>query len=98
MDFYFSGSATGSDSVCTLVLCGKSMAENEIAKSLKDNNILKLSENGGVSVLLHSELDKAFEEDSFRIESFMNSLSTNRFGRFLLWSPRLSSTHDVVTQ
>ncbi|XP_018432991.2 biotin--protein ligase 1, chloroplastic isoform X2 [Raphanus sativus] len=27
----------------------------------------------------------------------MNSLSTSRFGRFLIWSPRLSSTHDLVS-
>ncbi|GMN39711.1 hypothetical protein TIFTF001_008940 [Ficus carica] len=83
---------------CTLVLCGKSAAEDEIAKSLRDNNTLKLAENdGGVSVLLRSELEKPLAEDLFRVESFMNSLSTNRFGRFLLWSPRLPSTHDVVS-
>ncbi|PON76599.1 Biotin--acetyl-CoA-carboxylase ligase [Parasponia andersonii] len=94
-------SATDSDSPCTLVLCGKSMAENLIAKSLRENNTLKLRENVGVSVLLRSELDNKpleEEEDSFRIDSFMASLSTNRFGRFLLWSPRLTSTHDVVSQ
>lgn len=96
---------SGSDSMasdspppCTLVLCGKSAAEDDIAKSLRDNNTLKVAENdGGVSVLLQSELEKSLAEDSFRVESFMNSLSTNRFGRFLLWSPRLPSTHDVVS-
>ena len=74
------------------------MAENEIAESLKNNNTLKLSDNDVVSILLHSESDKPFNEESFGIDSFMNSLSTNRFGRFLLWSPRLTSTHDVVSQ
>ncbi|XP_010091344.2 biotin--protein ligase 2 isoform X1 [Morus notabilis] len=86
-----------SDSPCTLVLCGKSAAENEIAKSLRDNAALKLAENDGVSVLLQSELDKPVEEGSFRVDSFVKSLSTNRFGRFLLWSPLLPSTHDVVS-
>ncbi|XP_062113848.1 biotin--protein ligase 2-like isoform X2 [Humulus lupulus] len=87
-----------SESPCTLVLHGKSTAENDTAKSLKHNNTLKLPENGGVSVLLHSELDKPLEEDSFGIDSYMNSLSTYKFGRFILWSPRLSSTHDVVSR
>ncbi|KAF4371565.1 hypothetical protein G4B88_008280 [Cannabis sativa] len=82
----------------TLVLRGKSMAENDFAQSLKHNNTLKLPENGTVSVLLQSELDKPLEKDSFEIDLFMNSLSTNRFGRFLLWSPRLASTHDVVSR
>ncbi|KAF3445708.1 hypothetical protein FNV43_RR10884 [Rhamnella rubrinervis] len=86
-------------SPCTLVLCGKSVAENEIAESLlKSNNTLKLPDDVAVSLLLHSESDKPFDEESFGIDSFMNSLSTNRFGRFLLWSPRLTSTHDVVSQ
>lgn len=91
-------SAMACSSPCTLVLCGKSMAENEIAESLKKNNTLMLPDNDVVSILLHSEADKPFNEESFGIDSFMNSLSTNRFGRFLLWSPRLTSTHDVVSQ
>lgn len=88
-----------SSSPCALVLCGKSSVENEIAESLKNINTLKLpDDDDNVSVLLHSELDKPLDEDSFRSDSFMNSLSTNRFGRFLMWSPRLTSTHDVVSQ
>lgn len=93
----FVSASKPSDSPCTLVLCGKSAAENEIAKSLRDNAALKLAENDGVSVILQSEVDKPVEEGSFRVDSFVKSLSTNRFGRFLLWSPRLPSTHDVVS-
>lgn len=83
---------------CTLVLGGKSSAENEIAKSLKHNNAFKCPENDGASVVFHSELNKSLEEESFVIDSYMNSLSTNRFGRLLIWSPRLPSTHDVISQ
>ena len=83
-----------SNSSSTLVLCGKSTAENEIAVSLKSNKTLKLPGDSEVSVLLKSEL----EENSFRIDSYMGSLSTSQFGRFLIWSPRLPSTHDVVSQ
>ncbi|CAI0438150.1 unnamed protein product [Linum tenue] len=44
-----SGSAMDSSS-CTLVLCGKSLVENEIAASLKKNDTIKLSENTDLSV------------------------------------------------
>jgi biotin--protein ligase len=82
-----------------LVLCGKSLAENKIAEALKNTCALKLADNSELSILLDSELEKPFkEDDAFVIDSLMNSLSTNRFGRVLLWSPRLPSTHDVVSQ
>ncbi|KAF7816897.1 biotin--protein ligase 2 [Senna tora] len=91
-------SAVGINSPSSLVLCGKSPTENEIAKSIKSNNTLKLPDDGETSISLQSELDnKAFKEGSFGIDSFMNSLTTDKFGRFLIWSPRLSSTHDVVS-
>ncbi|GMY06848.1 biotin--protein ligase 2-like isoform X1 [Fagus crenata] len=92
-------SAMDSNSSFILLLCGKSTAENEIAKSIKTNNTLKLPDNNEVSILLQSELEQPLKDDySFRIDSFMNSLSTNQFGRFLIWSPRLPSTHDVVSK
>ncbi|KAJ8762987.1 hypothetical protein K2173_023116 [Erythroxylum novogranatense] len=94
---YLPVAAMDSSSACKLVLCGKSCAENEIARSLKNNGTLKLPDNGELSVLLQSEVDKTCEDKSFNVELFMNSLSTNQFGRFFIWSPRLTSTHDVVT-
>lgn len=89
-----------SSSSCTLVLCGKSTVESELAKSIKNNSALKLPDINDVSILLQSELEKPLQEDSdsIGVDSFMNSLSTNQFGRFLIWSPRLPSTHDVVSQ
>lgn len=88
-------SAMDSNSSCMLVLSGKSLAENEIAESLKSNSTLKLPDNSEVSIHLQSEIVK---QESFDVELFMNSLATNRFGRLLIWSPRLPSTHDVVSQ
>ncbi|XP_041024843.1 biotin--protein ligase 1, chloroplastic-like [Juglans microcarpa x Juglans regia] len=84
----------------TLILGGKSTAENEITKSIKSTNALKLLDNGEVSIHLQSELERPLKEDeySFSIDSFMNFLSTNQFGRFLIWSPGLPSTHDVVSR
>ena len=86
-----------SQSTSLLVLCGKSSAEIEFAKSLKAKNTLKLPDNGEVSMLLHPEIEKP-EEEPFQMDLFMSSLSTNTFGRFLIWSPQLPSTHDVVSQ
>ncbi|XP_002285834.1 biotin--protein ligase 1, chloroplastic isoform X4 [Vitis vinifera] len=86
-----------SQSTSLLVLCGKSSAEIEFAKSLKAKNTLKLPDNGEVSILLHPEIEKP-EEEPFQMDLFMSSLSTNTFGRFLIWSPQLPSTHDVVSQ
>ncbi|XP_054788818.1 biotin--protein ligase 2-like [Prosopis cineraria] len=88
----------GSNSTSSLVLCGKSLAENEIAKKIKMDNTLKLPDSSEISIALQSELDnEPLKEDSFGIDLFMNSLSTHKFGRFLVWSPLLSSTHDVVS-
>ncbi|KAM7259438.1 hypothetical protein ACFE04_015179 [Oxalis oulophora] len=88
------------DSSYALVLCGKSSAEIEIAKSLKhNNNTLKFPDNNAnVSITLHSEkIDKPVNEETFDIGLFMNSLSTNQFGRLFIWSHRLTSTHDIVS-
>ena len=42
-----------------------------------------LPNNNEVSILLQSELEKALKEYSFWIDSFVNFLSTNQFGRFI---------------
>ncbi|KAG6774197.1 hypothetical protein POTOM_021548 [Populus tomentosa] len=88
-----------SNTPCKLLLCGKSSAENEIAKSLMNNNTLKLPDNVEISTLLHSEIldEPQQNEESFSLSRFMNSLSTNLFGRLLIWSPLLPSTHDLVS-
>lgn len=85
---------------CSLVLYGKSSVENDTAKRLKKENVLKLPDDTTkVSLFLDSEINNLVRDgDSFNPSLFMNSLSTARFGRFLIWSPRLSSTHDVVSQ
>lgn len=92
------------DASCSLVLCGKSSVETDTATRLKNSNLLKLPDNNTkVSLFLQSEEANNLVKDdddtaSFNLSLFMNSISTHRFGRFLIWSPRLSSTHDVVSQ
>ncbi|KAG7642052.1 Biotinyl protein ligase (BPL) and lipoyl protein ligase (LPL) catalytic domain [Arabidopsis suecica] len=99
LSFSFSASAMESDASCSLVLCGKSSVETEVAKGLKNKNSLKLPDNTKVSLILESEAKNLVKDDdnSFNLSLFMNSIITHRFGRFLIWSPRLSSTHDVVS-
>ncbi|KAF7127148.1 hypothetical protein RHSIM_Rhsim11G0066000 [Rhododendron simsii] len=89
--------AMDSQTPCRLVLCGKSSAEKELAKSIKDSKALKLPDNAELEIVLHSDTETPIEENYFRCDSFLSSLSTTRFGRFLIWSPRLPSTHDVVS-
>ena len=69
---------------CALILSGKTAADNETAKLLKRNDTSKLPDDTEISVFLHSERDEFLEENGFRIDSYLNALSTNTFGRFLL--------------
>ncbi|KMT20007.1 hypothetical protein BVRB_1g000280 [Beta vulgaris subsp. vulgaris] len=80
-----------------LFLCGKSCSEKELATYLHSNHTLQLSHTSNLLLRLQSHLPKP-STTSFNVHSFFNSLSTSRFGRFLIWSPRLPSTHDVVSQ
>ncbi|KAL9245527.1 hypothetical protein vseg_019170 [Gypsophila vaccaria] len=79
-----------------LHLAGKSTAEIEHATSLisTTTNSLKLTDHSNLLLRLHS----TDETTPFDVLRYFDSLSTTRFGRFLLWSPRLPSTHDVVSQ
>ncbi|XP_051128807.1 biotin--protein ligase 2-like isoform X2 [Andrographis paniculata] len=84
----------------TLVLAGKSAAENGMACCLKKNDAVKLPDGSPVNVCLHSEIENrqiVGNDDAFRLNLYMNSLSTDRFGKLLIYSPKLSSTHDVVS-
>ncbi|KAG8633060.1 hypothetical protein MANES_18G073729v8 [Manihot esculenta] len=86
----------GGGSTCTLALSGKSSAKKELAQSLTKNIAIKIPDNTEVSILLESEIAKLDKEDPFNVELFFNSLSTSGFDRFLFWSLRLTSTHDVL--
>ncbi|CAA0809924.1 Biotin--protein ligase 1- chloroplastic [Striga hermonthica] len=84
----------------TLVLCGKSVVEDEFARRLKNINAINLPDDSPVTVVLQSEVenrDGVGNDDVFRVGSYMNSLSTSNFGKLLVYSPKLASTHDVVS-
>lgn len=92
-----------------LYLCGKSSTEKDIAtslihahhQSLPALQLPHITNNDDKIVLrLQSDLPKPTTTStttSFHVNSFFNSLSTSRFGRFLIWSPSLPSTHDLLS-
>ncbi|XP_074273259.1 biotin--protein ligase 1, chloroplastic-like isoform X2 [Silene latifolia] len=83
----------------TLLLAGKSTPEIQFATSLISNNSLKLADHSNLLIRLHSKANTSDDNTpSFHVDSYFDSLFTTRFGRFLVWSPRLPSTHDVVSQ
>ncbi|RWW13282.1 hypothetical protein GW17_00023019, partial [Ensete ventricosum] len=92
---YCGGAMDGCDHSTVLVLAGKSPQEEDLARSIKSrSDTLKLldEEAGEVRVLLRSEAD----HPTFDPQSYMGSLTASRFGRLLIWSPRLPSTHDLM--
>ncbi|KAJ4810293.1 Holocarboxylase synthetase 1 [Rhynchospora pubera] len=86
-----------------LVLFAKSTEELKLAQSLKlkfenTNDALKMSEEEKeVKVQLGSDVGPDCQVN-FGVGLYMDSLAATRFGRLLLWSPRLSSTHDLVSK
>nr|XP_045087460.1 uncharacterized protein LOC109768335 [Aegilops tauschii subsp. strangulata] len=58
---------------------------------------LSLAEEGGgelaVSLALNASGDAGFDT-----AAYIGALQARRFGRWILWSPRMASTHDLVTQ
>lgn len=83
-----------------LVLAGKSANETQLAETLKRNSTLKLPDDAKFTISLHQENQTSVDtaSDSFLIPSYMSFLNTHRFGRLLVWSPRLPSTHDIVSR
>ncbi|KAF9613032.1 hypothetical protein IFM89_005466 [Coptis chinensis] len=82
-----------------LILHGKSSFETELAQSLKTNNTIKLpEEDAQVSILVHSSEQRGVQNDAFDVDLYMNSLTTHRYGKFFIYSPRLSSTQDIVSK
>ncbi|KAK9167652.1 hypothetical protein Scep_002843 [Stephania cephalantha] len=89
----------GSSNSTVLILSGKSPLEVEFAESLKrKDRVLKLPELDGFGLVsVHGDEAECEVQRPFCVEKYMSALSAARFGRFLIWSPRLSSTQDVVS-
>ncbi|URE36884.1 Biotin/lipoate A/B protein ligase family [Musa troglodytarum] len=94
---YCGGAMDGCGHSTVLVLAGKSPQEDDLARILKSrSDALKLldEEAGEVRVLLRSEAC----HPTFDPHLYMGALTASRFGRLLIWSPRLPSTHDLVSK
>ncbi|KAM0950750.1 putative carbon--nitrogen ligase [Dioscorea sansibarensis] len=80
-----------------LVICSKSPREFDLALTSKDTGFKLEGVEEGIRVFSQSDLDPGIQQ-TFETDVYMGALSTNLFGRLLIWSPRLPSTHDVVSQ
>uniref|UniRef100_A0ACD5V768 Uncharacterized protein n=1 Tax=Avena sativa TaxID=4498 RepID=A0ACD5V768_AVESA len=78
-----------------LVLSGKSPQDQQILASAAGE--LSLEEEGGGELAVSLAPDGGGAE-GFDAGAYMGALLARRFGRWMLWSPRMASTHDLVTQ
>ena len=78
-----------------LVLSGKSPQDQQLLASAAGE--LSLAEEGGGELAVSLALD-ASGDAGFDAAAYMGALQARRFGRWMLWSPRMASTHDLVTQ
>ncbi|XP_066324995.1 biotin--protein ligase 2-like isoform X2 [Miscanthus floridulus] len=77
----------------TLVAYGKSAQEQELLASAAGSVALGEGEpDGEVSVAL------AYEGAGFDAAVYMSALRARRFGRWMLWTPRIGSTQDLVAR
>ncbi|XP_062224007.1 biotin--protein ligase 2-like [Phragmites australis] len=89
-----SSSAAGAGA--TLVVSGKSPQDQELLASAAGSVALGDGDAGGeLTVELASDAPVA---GGFDAGAYMGALRARRFGRWLLWSPRLASTQDLVVQ
>lgn len=80
-----------------IIFHAKSPFELEYIKSCERENSLKLPEEE-VVITTRSEQHIASDDECFNVDLYMDNLSTNQFGRLLIWSPRLSSTHTLLSK
>lgn len=85
------------NSIFHLVLHAKSSSELEYIRSLEQENSLKLPE-GEIVISTRSKQQIVRDDECFNLDLYMDNLSTNQFGRLLIWSPRLSSTHTLLSK
>lgn len=85
------------NSIFPIVLHAKSSSELEYIRSLEQENSLKLPE-GEVVITARSKQQIVRDDECFNLDLYMDNLSTNQFGRLLVWSPRLSSTHTLLSK
>ncbi|CAM0946677.1 unnamed protein product [Alopecurus aequalis] len=87
--------AAAAGATTRLVLSGKSPQDQQLLASASGE--LSLEEDGG-GELSFSLAPGGGGNEGFDAGAYMGALQARRFGRWMLWSPRMASTHDLVTQ
>jgi biotin--protein ligase len=87
--------AAGVGATTRLLLSGKSPQDQQLLASAARE--LSLEELGGGELAV-SLAPGGGGVEGFDAAAYMGALLARRFGRWLLWSPRMASTHDLVTQ
>jgi biotin--protein ligase len=86
-------SAAAGATATTLVAYGKSAQEQELLASAAGSVALGEGEQAGeVSVAL------AYDGAGFDAAVYMSALRARRFGRWMLWTPRIGSTQDLIAR
>uniref|UniRef100_A0A0A9D9F7 BPL/LPL catalytic domain-containing protein n=1 Tax=Arundo donax TaxID=35708 RepID=A0A0A9D9F7_ARUDO len=80
----------------TLVVSGKSPEDHELLASAAGS--VALGEGDAAEKLAVTLAPDAAAAGCFDAGAYMGALRARRFGRWMLWSPRLSSTQDLVAQ
>ncbi|KQK03484.2 hypothetical protein BRADI_2g08160v3 [Brachypodium distachyon] len=83
--------------VTLLVLSAKSPEDQQLLASSAGSISLDEGESGGGGVTV-SLAPAAGVDAGFDAGAYMGALRARRFGRWMLWSPRMGSTHDLVSQ
>ncbi|XP_057816089.1 biotin--protein ligase 2 isoform X1 [Cryptomeria japonica] len=89
--------SSAENSISLMIAHADSSVELQYIEALKQENGLKLP-NTEVVVTARSLEHITSYHEFFDIDLYMNNLSTNQFGRLLIWSPRLPSTHTLLSQ
>uniref|UniRef100_A0A0D9VCL1 BPL/LPL catalytic domain-containing protein n=1 Tax=Leersia perrieri TaxID=77586 RepID=A0A0D9VCL1_9ORYZ len=84
--------------ITTIFVAGKSTEDKQLLAAAVDG-VLELGGEGGDSV---EEVTVSLDSGAaggagFDAAAYMGALRASRFGRWMLWSPRMASTHDLVT-
>ncbi|KQJ93497.1 biotin--protein ligase 2 [Brachypodium distachyon] len=87
--------AAAASGTTLLVFSGKSAQDQRLLASAATS--LSLEDGAELSVSLASDAGGG-DGEGFDAAAYMGALRALRFGRWMLWSPRMASTHDLVAQ
>jgi biotin--protein ligase len=93
MSVLSSSAAAAARAATTLVAYGKTPQDQELLASAAGS--IALGEGGSAGELA---VALSYEGAGFDAAAYMGALRARRFGRWMLWSPRIGSTQDLIAQ